>query len=91
MKHNNAWLLVFGQVSRVEFNLYMDGLGDMSSSLYTMKLFIMVFKEKSLKTNCNINQTEIVEQPDQTGGMQKKGAQHYVTYVTETVYKRRED
>lgn len=68
-------------------NLYMDGLEYMSSSLYTMKLFMMIFKEKSLKTNYNINQTEIVEQPDQTGSMQKKGAQHYVTYVTKQYIK----
>lgn len=64
-------------------NLSMDGLGEMSSSLYTMKLFMMIFNERSLKiSNYNISNTEIVEQPDQTSAMQKKGAQHYVTYVT---------
>lgn len=64
-------------------NLSMDGLGEMSSSLYTMKLFMMIFSQKSLKIeNYNITRTEIVEQPDQNSSMQKKGAQHYVTYVT---------
>lgn len=64
-------------------NLSMDGLGEMSSSLYTMKLFMMIYSQKSLKIeNYNITRTEIVEQPDQNSSMQKKGAQHYVTYVT---------
>lgn len=69
-------------------NLSMDGLGEMSSSLYTMKLFMLIFNERSLKIgNYNITNTEIVEQPDQTGAMQKKGAQHYVTYVTKQYVK----
>lgn len=64
-------------------NLSMDGLGEMSSSLYTMKLYMMLFSQKSLKINSyNITRTELVEQPDQSASMQKKGAQHYVTYVT---------
>ncbi len=64
-------------------NLTMDGLGEMSSNLYTMKLFMMIYSQKSLALeNYNIQKTEIVEQPDQNGSMQRKGAKHYVTYVT---------
>lgn len=63
-------------------NLSMDGLGEMSSSLYTMKLFTLIYREKSLVVNYDINRTELIEQPDQTGTLQRNGAQHYVTYVT---------
>lgn len=63
-------------------NLDMDGLGSMSSAFYTMKLYSMIFNEKSLKTVCNITNTELAEQPDQNAGMQKKGAQHYITHIT---------
>lgn len=62
--------------------LSVDELGDMSSNSYTIKLFMMIYRQKSLKVHCIINKTELVEQPDQTGKMQKKGAQHYVTYIT---------
>lgn len=65
-------------------NLDMDGLGSMSSALYTMRLHTMIFDEKCLKTVCNILGTELAEQPDQNAGMQKKGAQHYITHITKT-------
>lgn len=65
-------------------NLDMDGLGAMSSTLYTMKLHSMLFDEKSLKVTCQILATELAEQPDQNKGAQQKGAQHYITHVTKT-------
>lgn len=65
-------------------NLNMDGLGEMSSTLYTMRLHSMLYDEKSLRAVCNITSTELAEQPDQNRGMQQKGAQHYITYVTKT-------
>jgi len=65
-------------------NLQVDGLDEMSSNFYTMKLYSMLYSEKSLKAVCNIIRTEIVEQPDQNKSMQQKGAQHYVTHVTKT-------
>lgn len=69
-------------------NLSMDGMGEMSSSLYTMKLYNMIYSEKSLKIcNCNITRTEIVEQPDQNSSMQRSDAQHYVSYVTKQYVK----
>ncbi|WP_348674285.1 hypothetical protein, partial [Duncaniella dubosii] len=34
-----------------------------------------------LKVSCNVINTELVEQPDQNGIEQKKGAQHYVSYI----------
>lgn len=68
-------------------NLKVDGLDEMSSNLYTMKLYSMLYSERSLKAVCNIIKTEIVEQPDQNKSMQQKGAQHYVTYVTKTYTK----
>ncbi|MGN0069868.1 MAG: hypothetical protein ACI350_09115 [Prevotella sp.] len=69
-------------------NLSMDGLGEMSSNLYTMKLYNMIFSEKSLKiNNFSITKTEIVEQPDQNNSMQNSGAQHYVSYVTKQYVK----
>lgn len=69
-------------------NLSMDGMGEMSSSLYTMKLYNMIYNEKSLKINSyNITRTEIVEQPDQNSSMQRNGAQHYVSYVTKQYVK----
>lgn len=69
-------------------NLSMDGLGEMSSSLYTMKLYDMIFSEKTLRIiNYNITKTEIVEQPDQNSSMQRNDAQHYVSYVTKQYVK----
>lgn len=69
-------------------NLSMDGMGEMSSSLYTMKLYNMIFNEKSLKINSyNITKTEIVEQPDQNSSMERNNAQHYVSYVTKQYVK----
>lgn len=65
-------------------NLDMDGLGEMSSTLYTMRLHSMLYDEKSLKAICNITSTELAEQPDQNRGMQQKGAQHYITRVMKT-------
>lgn len=65
-------------------NIKIDGLDEMSSNLYTMRLFSMIFDDRSLKTNANINRTELVEQPDQNKSMQKEGARHYVTYITKT-------
>lgn len=62
--------------------LSVDELGEMSSNTYTQKLFMMIYNRKSLKVSYVINGTELVEQPDQTGKMQKQGARHYVTYVT---------
>lgn len=61
--------------------LTIDGLNTMPSTLYTMKLHTMIFREKSLKVSCNVINTELVEQPDQNGIEQKKGAQHYVSYI----------
>ena len=63
-------------------DLSMDGMEDMTSTFYTMKLFDMIYNQKSLKTEVSINNTELIEQPDQTASMQRKGAQHRVTYVT---------
>lgn len=68
-------------------NLQVDGLDEMSSNFYTMKLYSMIYSEKSLKSVCNIIRTEVVEQPDQNKKMQQSGAQHYVTYVTKTYTK----
>lgn len=65
-------------------NLDIDGLGEMSSTLYTMKLHSMLYNEKSLKAICSIISTELAEQPDQNNRMQQKGAQHYITRVTKT-------
>lgn len=63
-------------------DLSMDGLGEMTSASYTMKLFFLLYRDKSLTVKYSIDGTEVVEQPDQTGGMEKKGAQHYITTVT---------
>lgn len=63
-------------------NLKLDGFDEMSSSFYTMKLYTMLYSEKSLKAICRITKTEIAEQPDQNRSMQQKGATHYMTYVT---------
>lgn len=65
-------------------NLDIDELGEMSSTLYTMKLHSMLYNEKSLKAICNIISTELAEQPDQNSRMQQKGAQHYITRVIKT-------
>ncbi len=62
-------------------NLKVDGLDEMSSNLYTMQLFNLIYCEKKLKTACQIYKTEIVEQPDITRSLQQKDAQHYATYV----------
>ena len=62
--------------------LSVDELGEMSSNTYTQKLFMMIYSRKNLKVTYTFHGTELVEQPDQTGSMQRKGAQHYVTYVT---------
>lgn len=69
-------------------NLSMDGMGKMSSSLYTMKLYNMIYNEKSLRVNSyNITKTEIIEQPDQNSSMEQSSAQHYVSYVTKQYVK----
>lgn len=69
-------------------NLSMDGLGEMSSSLYTMKLYNMIYNEKSLRiNNYNIIRTELLEQPDQNSSIQRSGAQHYVSYITKQYVK----
>lgn len=69
-------------------NLSMDGLGEMNSSLYTMRLFKMIYSQKKLSINgYDINKTEIIEQPDQSASMQRNSAQHYVTYVTKRYVK----
>ena len=69
-------------------NLSMDGMGEMTSNLYTMKLYNMIYNEKSLRINSyNITRTEIVEQPDQNSRMERNGAQHYVSYVTKQYVK----
>lgn len=65
-------------------NLKIDDMDEMSSNFYTMRLYSMLYSERSLKAVCNIIKTEIVEQPDQNKNMQQRGAQHYVTYVTKT-------
>ncbi len=65
-------------------NLEMDGLGSMSSTLYTMKLHSMIFDEKTLKTVNTITSTELAEQPDQSADMQRKGAKHYISHITKT-------
>lgn len=65
-------------------DLDMDGLGSMSSNLYTMKLYSMIFSDKSLKLSYQLGDTELIEQPDQTASLQKKGARHKVTYVDKT-------
>lgn len=62
-------------------NLSMDDFGEMSSARYTIKLFTKIYTEKSMRTDYTILRTEQVEQPDQNGSAQKKGAQHYVSYV----------
>jgi len=69
-----------GDQSGIELSL--DGFGDMGSTMYTIKLFTLLYKEKSLTVRYAINGTELAAQPDRTGGMEKKGAQHYVTTVT---------
>lgn len=69
-------------------NLSMDGLGEMSSSLYTMKLYNMIYNEKSLRiNNYNIIRTELLEQPDQNSSIQRNGAQHYVSYISKQYVK----
>lgn len=68
--------------------LTIDGLNTMPSTLYTMKLHTMIFREKSLKVSCNVINTELVEQPDQNGIEQKKGAQHYVSYIKKGLYQK---
>lgn len=64
--------------------LDMDGLGEMSSTIYTMKLHTLLYSEKSLKTVCNITSTELAGQPDQNSKMEQQGAQFYITHITKT-------
>lgn len=68
-------------------NLKVDGFDEMSSNLYTMKLYSMLYSERTLTVVSKIIKTEIVEQPDQNKSMQQKGALHYVTYVTKEYIK----
>lgn len=75
-----AYCFFAGEQSGIELSL--DGFGDMGSTMYTIKLFNLLYKEKSLSVKYTINGTELAAQPDQTGSMEKKGAQHYVTTVT---------
>lgn len=65
-------------------NLNMDDLGEMTSGLYTMKLFSLLYDEKSIKVSCNIASTEEARQPDQNKGMEKKGASHLISHVKKT-------
>lgn len=64
--------------------LTVDGFEEMSSSLYTMKLFQMFYSERNTKINYNIVKTESVEQPDQNKSMQQRGARLLVSYVNKT-------
>lgn len=65
-------------------NLNMDDLGEMTSGLYTMKLFSLLYDEKRIKVSCNIVSTEAARQPDQNKGMEKKGASHLISHVKKT-------
>lgn len=62
--------------------LSVDELGEMSSNTYTQKLFMLIYSQKALTVSYTIDKTELAEQPDQTRSMQRKGARHYITYVT---------
>lgn len=60
----------------------LDGMETMSSNKYSQKLHILIFQQKALKTKCTVVRTELAEQPDLSSSMQRRGAQHYISYIT---------
>lgn len=82
IQQNMAACFMASELSGI--NLNMDDMGEMTSGLYTMKLFSLLYDEKAMKASCDIIGTEAARQPDQNKGMEKKGTSHLVTHVKKT-------